>query len=330
MKIVLDNVVSGFNLSKINDNFQRIQDELNNKVLYRDCPDGETNTVKTGFDMNGTDIVNIGTLGVTKSLAVNGVDLATQVTLAQTAATSASGSATAAQTAQTNATASASNAATSANNAAASAAQALTYAGQATVGQINADWNVTDNTQKAYIFNKPDLTTYLKTDFSNHPTLTVAKGGTGATTLTGLVYGNGTGAFTAATTAQVNALIGYTPYNGTTNPNGYAVGNQAVSTTSAVTFASVTAGTVTNTSDERKKEDWKPLTDEQLSALAKMEKVGTFAWKADGTRSVGGSAQEIQKIVPEAVHVDAEGNLSVNYSGLTFAIVQAMLKKAFA
>jgi len=39
-------------------------------------------------------------------------------------------------------------------------------------------------------------------------TLNVANGGTGATTLTGYVYGNGTGAFTASTTIPTSALTG--------------------------------------------------------------------------------------------------------------------------
>lgn len=42
-------------------------------------------------------------------------------------------------------------------------------------------------------------------------TLPVANGGTGATTLTGVVYGNGTSAMTAASAAQIVAAIGSTP-----------------------------------------------------------------------------------------------------------------------
>ena len=41
-------------------------------------------------------------------------------------------------------------------------------------------------------------------------TLPVTAGGTGVTTLTGLAYGNGTGAFSAATAAEVVAVIGST------------------------------------------------------------------------------------------------------------------------
>jgi hypothetical protein len=87
------------------------------------------------------------------------------------------------------------------------------------------------------------------------------------------------------------------------------------------------AVTVSQFSDERKKTNWKPLTNAQLDALADMKLAGTFDW-IDGTGpSVGGSAQEILAIVPEAVHVsdDDARSLTVNYGGLNFAILQAML-----
>lgn len=48
-------------------------------------------------------------------------------------------------------------------------------------------------------------------------TLSVARGGTGATTLTGVVYGNGTGAFTAASAAQIVSAIGSTAVTNATN-----------------------------------------------------------------------------------------------------------------
>lgn len=48
-------------------------------------------------------------------------------------------------------------------------------------------------------------------------TLIVGNGGTGVATLSGLAYGNGTGAFTAATAAQVVAVISTTPVATATN-----------------------------------------------------------------------------------------------------------------
>ena len=48
-------------------------------------------------------------------------------------------------------------------------------------------------------------------------TVNVNQGGTGATTLTGVVYGNGTSAFTAATAAQIVSAIGSTAVTNATN-----------------------------------------------------------------------------------------------------------------
>ena len=84
-------------------------------------------------------------------------------------------------------------------------------------------------------------------------TLAVGSGGTGVATLTGLAYGNGTSAFTAATSAQVLTVVGTVPVgNGgtgitTTPSNGFIpIGNGT-----NYTAAALTAGTgmgVTNAS----------------------------------------------------------------------------------
>ncbi len=58
-KIELDNISSGYNLSKVNANFQKIEDELNNKVLYRDVVEGEPNQLEVDVDMNGNRILNL-------------------------------------------------------------------------------------------------------------------------------------------------------------------------------------------------------------------------------------------------------------------------------
>lgn len=57
-KITLPDITSGYNLSAINSNFQKVEDELNNKVLYRQVQDGEPNQMKKNLDMNGNDILN--------------------------------------------------------------------------------------------------------------------------------------------------------------------------------------------------------------------------------------------------------------------------------
>jgi hypothetical protein len=54
-------------------------------------------------------------------------------------------------------------------------------------------------------------------------TITVPQGGTGVTTLSGLAYGNGTSAFTAATAAQVVGVIGTTAVTNSTNAANIAI-----------------------------------------------------------------------------------------------------------
>lgn len=76
-------------------------------------------------------------------------------------------------------------------------------------------------------------------------TLSAARGGTGVATLTGLGYGNGTAAFTAATAAQVVAVIGATAVaNATTAVNAVNVGVTAsvANATNYLSFTSATTG----------------------------------------------------------------------------------------
>lgn len=58
-KIELNNVVSGNSASVLNNNFQKIEDDLNNKVLYRSPPPGETNQMNADLDMNNKRIYNL-------------------------------------------------------------------------------------------------------------------------------------------------------------------------------------------------------------------------------------------------------------------------------
>ena len=107
-KIELNNVSSGYNLAEINVNFQRIEDALNNLVLYRNPPDGEPNTMEKPLDVNGQSIINVG------DLEVNGDSV-------QDLVAAAGASASAALVSEGNAATSESNAAVSETNAAASA-----------------------------------------------------------------------------------------------------------------------------------------------------------------------------------------------------------------
>lgn len=58
-KIELQDTNSGYNLQKINNNFDKIETEFNEKVLYRDNPDGEPNEMLDDLDMNGNRVFNL-------------------------------------------------------------------------------------------------------------------------------------------------------------------------------------------------------------------------------------------------------------------------------
>lgn len=73
-KILIGNVTSGFAATTtINNAFDAIETELNNKVLYRNNPAGEPNQMEQDFDMNGYNILNAG------GVEVNGVNILTEM-----------------------------------------------------------------------------------------------------------------------------------------------------------------------------------------------------------------------------------------------------------
>jgi hypothetical protein len=156
-KIVLNDVTNLNALSVINDNFDKLEQELQTKVLYRDNPEGEPNTLENDVDANGNSLYNIQDLTIDGNFTVNGksieevIDEATQgiednalaaqnaATAAQASAVAADASADAADVSEANAldsenaaAASASSAASSATSATSSASTATTQAGIAT------------------------------------------------------------------------------------------------------------------------------------------------------------------------------------------------------
>lgn len=59
-KIALTDVVSGYQAATVqNANLDLIETHLNDKVLYRDNPSGEPNTMQQALDMNGFNITNV-------------------------------------------------------------------------------------------------------------------------------------------------------------------------------------------------------------------------------------------------------------------------------
>lgn len=60
-KIVFGDTSSGYNINVINQNFQKIAEELQNKVLYRNNPSGEPNALENDLDANGYTVYNLKT-----------------------------------------------------------------------------------------------------------------------------------------------------------------------------------------------------------------------------------------------------------------------------
>lgn len=73
-KISISNLQSGYaSTSALNASFDTIEQEFQNKVLYRDNPTGEPNQMENDIDLNSNDLLNAGTVNAT-NLLVNGVD----------------------------------------------------------------------------------------------------------------------------------------------------------------------------------------------------------------------------------------------------------------
>jgi hypothetical protein len=101
-----------------------------------------------------------------------------------------------------------------------------------TVPAVNGTLSVKDASNDA-TFRNITLTGAVLAGAWNGSTIAVAYGGTGATTLSGLVFGNGTSAMTAATAAQVVSVIGATFVTNATN---------ATNATSATTATNIAGG----------------------------------------------------------------------------------------
>lgn len=91
-------------------------------------------------------------------------------------------------------------------------------------------------------------------------------------------------------------------------------------------------GDVTIYSDERLKEDWKPIAPDFLTRWAKV-KHGTYTRKDTGERQAGLSAQDVQTILPELVQTSGGGMLSLAYAqaaALATVTLAAQLEIALA
>lgn len=109
--IVLSDIGSGYNRTKINNNFTVLETVVNNGLLHLD---GGNNIMKQNIDMDSNDIINVGTMQA-QTITINGTDYSVVL---QSIADSAQVSADAALVSETNAAASEVAAATSESNAA--------------------------------------------------------------------------------------------------------------------------------------------------------------------------------------------------------------------
>lgn len=83
-----------------------------------------------------------------------------------------------------------------------------------------------------------------------------------------------------------------------------------------------TSGTVTESSDERLKENIYIID----NASEKLEAIDGvyFNWKDKEEKSIGVLAQQVQKVFPEVVSEDNKGYLNVSYSGLVPVLIETI------
>ena len=89
------------------------------------------------------------------------------------------------------------------------------------------------------------------------------------------------------------------------------------------------AGNVTAFSDERKKKNWRPVTENFVEKLADV-KVGVYDRVDEEITQVGVSAQSLQEVMPEAVLTDNDGFLSVAYGNAAMASAVELAKELVA
>ena len=118
----------------------------------------------------------------------------------------------------------------------------------------------------------------------------------------------------------------------TTNSDFYPVfvdGTSATSptvSTSKLTFnpstGKLTSTIVNSSSDENLKKDITTI-DDALDKVKQLRGVD-FTWKETDQKGKGVIAQELQKVFPELVSEETDGNLSVNYNGLIAVLIEAI------
>ena len=79
-KIDLPTISSGYaSNTTFNTTFAAIENEFQQKVLYRDNPTGEPNSMQNDLDLNSNDINNVKDITMTGDFTVDGVDYLTSM-----------------------------------------------------------------------------------------------------------------------------------------------------------------------------------------------------------------------------------------------------------
>lgn len=110
---------------------------------------------------------------------------------------------------------------------------------------------------------------------------------------------------------------------GVDGSNGFILGVAGATRVTVDTSGNLTAtGDVTAFSDMRLKRDVRPI-ERAIDKVMALTGV-LFTRRADGTQGTGLLAQDVQAVLPEAVHEHADGVLSVAYGNLIGLLVQAI------
>jgi hypothetical protein len=152
--------------------------------------------------------------------------------------------------------------------------------------------------------------------FSITAPVSVSLGGTGVTTLSGIAYGNGTSAFTAASAAQIVSAIGSTPVaNATTAAS--CSGNSATSdkVNNAVTFSA--DGTGDYAADDLLAENNDFILSEASSFIVTQ---ATGSTTFDGSSALNISYNSINAAAIDGNNVDAGSTWNINVSGTSTSL----------
>lgn len=108
--------------------------------------------------------------------------------------------------------------------------------------------------------------------------------------------------------------------------NAYSAVIATLTDTGSFSANAIYSPSITQTSDERLKTNWQPLPKDFVMNLATV-KHGVYERLGTGNIQAGVSAQSIQKVLPEVVHTDENGILSVEYGNAALVACIALAKE---